>query len=79
MGQIEEHLGLALPFTAIFEYPTIRLLAEHLLLLLHSPSATPIGAQVTTPVLSGGFLWHTSTMCVNMLKLDIFLKPYPEG
>lgn len=44
--QIEEHLGLYLPFTAIFEHPTLRALAAHLLLLLHSPGAAPIGAQV---------------------------------
>lgn len=36
---------MALPFTVIFEYPTLRELAAHLLLLLHSPSAAPIGAQ----------------------------------
>ena len=44
--QIEEHLGLNLPFTAIFEHPTLRALAAHLLMLLHSPGAAPIGAQV---------------------------------
>jgi hypothetical protein len=43
--QIEENLGLAVPFTVLFEYPTLRALAGHLLLLLHSPGAAPIGAQ----------------------------------
>jgi len=38
-------LGLAVPFTVLFEYPTLRALAGHLLLLLHSPGAAPIGAQ----------------------------------
>jgi hypothetical protein len=44
--QIEEHLGLAVPFTVVFEYPTIRQLAVHILYLLNTPEMLPIG---TTP------------------------------
>ena len=32
-----------MPFTVVFEYPTIRQLAAHILYLLNTPSAAPIG------------------------------------
>lgn len=32
-----------MPFTVIFEYPTIRLLATHILYLLNTPDTSPIG------------------------------------
>jgi hypothetical protein len=41
--QIEEQLGVAVPFTVVFEYPTLRLLAAHILRLLNTPAAGPIG------------------------------------
>ncbi|CAL8464403.1 g3938 [Coccomyxa elongata] len=43
--QIEEHLNLAVPLTVVFEYPTIRQLAGHILYLLNTPETHPIGAQ----------------------------------
>ncbi len=43
--QIEEHLNLAVPLTVVFEYPTIRQLAGHILDLLITPETHPIGAQ----------------------------------
>lgn len=43
--QIEEHLNLAVPLTVVFEYPTIRQLAGHILYLLITPETHPIGAQ----------------------------------
>ena len=42
--QIEEHLGLQVPFTAIFQYPTLRQLAAHILHLLNTPESAPICA-----------------------------------
>ena len=42
--QIEEHLGLQVPFTAIFQYPTLRQLAAHILCLLRTPESAPICA-----------------------------------
>ena len=42
--QIEEHLGLQVPFTAIFQYPTLRQLAAHILHLLRTPESAPISA-----------------------------------
>ncbi len=42
--QIEEHLGLQVPFTAIFQYPTLRKLAAHILHLLRTPESAPICA-----------------------------------
>ena len=40
--QIEEHLSLQVPFTVIFEYPTIRLLATHVLDLLTNPDSASL-------------------------------------
>ena len=34
---------MSVPFTVIFEYPTLRLLAEHVLRLLNTPATGPIG------------------------------------
>lgn len=42
--QIEEHLNLSVPLTVVFEYPTIRELAAHILYLLNTPEMHPIGA-----------------------------------
>ena len=42
--QIEEQLGLAVPFTAVFEYPTVRQLAAHVLHLLNAPQMAASGA-----------------------------------
>lgn len=42
--QIEEHLSLSVPLTVVFEYPTIRQLAVHILHLLNTPESLPIGA-----------------------------------
>lgn len=44
MRQIEEHLNLSVPLTVVFEYPTIRELAAHILYLLNTPEMHPIGA-----------------------------------
>ena len=43
-AQIEEHLGLQVPFTAIFQYPTLRQLAAHILRRLSTPESAPICA-----------------------------------
>ena len=42
--QVEELLGVSIPFSVVFEQPTIRLLAGHLLRLISAPQAGPIGA-----------------------------------
>ena len=61
--QIEEHLSLQVPFTVIFEYPTIRLLATHVLDLLTNPDSaslrepeTGVGRRLHVPWLHA-VLW----------------------
>ncbi len=43
LPQIEEHLSLSVPLTVVFEYPTIRELAAHILYLLNTPAMHAIG------------------------------------
>ena len=45
-----------MPFTIVFEYPTIRQLAAHILYLLNTPSATPIGMAAEDNDSSGATL-----------------------
>ncbi len=62
--QIEEHLGLQVPFTAIFQYPTLRKLAAHILHLLRTPESAPISAlqDVDTGVHASCSAWLHNTL-----------------